>query len=119
MSVKLSNINGASEVFPKKYHVMPELSCKDVLCKRERNREGYNAAIASLDSLEVECDVEKLAKQLFLIEQKDLYGKDGVSWEVALECERKGDKSCRRWRDKAKALSTTLAQWLVIRRGES
>lgn len=51
---------------------------------------------------------ENMARILFEENQKEMYGKGAVSWDKALDYEKQGDKTCERWRKKAKAILDML-----------
>ena len=55
-------------------------------------------------------EVEKVAKELYEIEEKFLFGENGETWERALvDCYRKGQVII--FRKKATALAATLPKW--------
>lgn len=63
MAVKLKDIPG---VLVEKYHVMPDLICKDcVLSARESHREGFNQGIESQGNISITLNRERLAKEIY------------------------------------------------------
>lgn len=60
--VKLKDIPG---VLVEKYHVMPDLICKDcILSARESHREGFNQGIESQGNVSITLNRERLVKVL-------------------------------------------------------
>lgn len=86
--------------WPEKYHVMPNLICKDcLLSNRESSREGYNTALDEVGLLEVTVDEEKA---IDIIRKMDWYCKSGIpTTNDILETVQK--------------LSSALPQWLVLK----
>lgn len=75
---------------------------------------SWNTRTAENEKSVLVIDEEKLAAYLFEENQNNLYGKDALTWEVALEYEKEKDATCHSFREKAKHLSQKVKSFMRI-----
>lgn len=73
----------------------------------------YESCVSQTSRLTIEMNEEELAKELFEMNQRELYGPESLTWDMAIRTDMSGMVTYQ-WRVRAKSLKSSMDKWVKV-----